>query len=179
MKSNKKLIIISVVSFFLISILGTLFHFAYEFLGGNVILGSIFAVNESVWEHLKILVMPMFICAIYEYILLKENRKNFFCALAFKIVISMLFVIGVFYSYTAILGKNVAVIDISTFYIAVFIAQLVWHNLIKNCQNLIIYRNISIVILIAILTLFLVFTYLPPKFELFKDNLNNSYGILR
>lgn len=176
MDVNKKVKTLSIVSFFIISILGTLFHFAYEFLGENLVLGAIFAVNESVWEHLKILVIPMFICTIYEYIILKEKSDNIFFALVLKVIISMLFVIGVFYTYTSILGNNIPLVDITTFFIAVLIGQIIWYNAINHNISKKL-NNISLIILIIILLSFIIFTYSPLKFDIFRDNTDKTYGI--
>ena len=43
-----------------VMILGTLLHFTYEWSGGNLLVASFSAVNESTWEHLKLLFYPMF-----------------------------------------------------------------------------------------------------------------------
>ena len=39
-------------------IAGTLGHFVYEWSGGAVWTAWLFPVNESVWEHLKLLILP-------------------------------------------------------------------------------------------------------------------------
>ena len=58
------------------AILGTLLHFTYEWSNENRIVGFFSAVNESTWEHLKILFYPMIITTIIEMIFIgKENNK--------------------------------------------------------------------------------------------------------
>ena len=49
-----------IISGAVISGLGSLFHFIYEWSNCLSVVGIIGAVNESVWEHLKILLWPMF-----------------------------------------------------------------------------------------------------------------------
>ena len=61
MKDIKLQKMLYIVGFFVISAIGTLLHFAYNFCGENIFIAPFSAVNESVWEHLKIAVMPMFI----------------------------------------------------------------------------------------------------------------------
>ena len=39
-------------------ILGTVGHFFYEWSGENKIAGIFFPVNESVWEHMKLTLLP-------------------------------------------------------------------------------------------------------------------------
>ena len=47
-------------------ILGTLLHFTYEWSGENPIIALFSAVNESIWEHLKLAFYPMFSIHINE-----------------------------------------------------------------------------------------------------------------
>lgn len=44
--------------FIFISILGVLLHFTYEWSGDNPAVGLFSAVNESTWEHLKLIFFP-------------------------------------------------------------------------------------------------------------------------
>ena len=45
-------------------ICGVLLHFLYEWSGESIWVAPISAVNESTWEHMKLLFIPMFIFAI-------------------------------------------------------------------------------------------------------------------
>lgn len=57
-----------------VSIIGTILHFLYEFSGKNLLVAMFSAVNESVWEHIKIAVMPTYIVAIFKmWIIEGEN----------------------------------------------------------------------------------------------------------
>ena len=55
-------------------ILGTILHFLYKWTGANPIIASFSAVNESVWEHLKLVFFPMTLVGIIEYLFIKEKR---------------------------------------------------------------------------------------------------------
>lgn len=44
-----------IISSIFVCILGTLLHFTYKVFGENSFVASFSAVNESVWEHLKLL----------------------------------------------------------------------------------------------------------------------------
>ena len=52
--------------FLFISVLGVLLHFTYEWSGDNPIVALFSAVNESTWEHLKLLFFPMLLLTIIE-----------------------------------------------------------------------------------------------------------------
>ena len=68
------------------SVMGTLFHFVYEFSGNNTFVGMFAAVNESTWEHLKLLLTPAFLVGIAEWFIYGKNYKNFFPALFISIL---------------------------------------------------------------------------------------------
>ena len=65
-KSNKLIKAELIVILFSL-VLGTLLHFTYEWSGENLFVGSFSAVNESVWEHLKLVFFPMLITTIIIY----------------------------------------------------------------------------------------------------------------
>lgn len=54
--------------FFFISILGVLLHFTYEWSNDNPAVGLFSAVNESTWEHLKLIFFPMLLLTMMEFL---------------------------------------------------------------------------------------------------------------
>ena len=87
----------------------------------------------------------------------------------------MLFTVIFFYTYTGVLGKNIAIIDIASFFIATILGEFISYILIINnfkCNN-----KIAIAVLIILFICFLLFTFLTPKIGLFKDPITNKYGI--
>ena len=46
------------------SVMGTLLHFLYELSGGRLWAAVISGVNESTWEHMKLLFWPLFLFAL-------------------------------------------------------------------------------------------------------------------
>ena len=77
---NKKLFKLEIIGFIFVSIVGTLSHFLYDWLGKNVFAGVFCPVNESPWEHLKLLFFPFAIYTVYMYIKLKNIKFNVFFA---------------------------------------------------------------------------------------------------
>ncbi|MEG1009488.1 MAG: DUF6512 family protein, partial [Clostridia bacterium] len=73
-KLNKNNIFkICFISFFVISIIGTLLHFTYEFSNNYIYVGLFSPINESVWEHLKLGVFAILFFMIYDHIKLYKN----------------------------------------------------------------------------------------------------------
>ncbi len=158
-------------------ILGTLLHFTYKLSGENVIVAAFSAINESVWEHLKLLYFPMLLTLIIGYFYIGKNVPNFLCSKTVGIITSMLFTIIFFYTYSGILGRNIAVIDITSFFVATILGEYVAYKLMKStfkCNN-----NIAIFVLILIGICFIIFTYSTPKLGIFKDPITGKYGIIR
>ena len=156
-------------------ILGTILHFTYDLSGQNPIVGLFSAVNESTWEHLKLLYFPMLLTTVIGYFFLDKKVPNFICSKTTGIIISILFTIIFFYTYTGVLGKNIAVIDIASFFIATILGEFVSYVLIIN--NLKCNNGIAIIVLIILFVYFAIFTFHTPKIGLFKDPLTNKYGV--
>ena len=166
-----------IASAIFVCILGTLLHFTYESSRENMLVASFSAVNESVWEHLKLLFFPMLLSIIIGYFYIQKNAPNFLCSKTLGIVASMLFIIIFFYTYTGIIGKSIVFIDIASFFVAVILGEYLAYKLMTSnfkCSNI-----IAITILMAILICFIVFTYSTPNIENFKDPVKNQYGIIK
>ncbi len=161
-----------------IIIIGTLFHFVFEWLFSWPPIGAIAAVNESVWEHLKLPFWPLVIFSLIEYKFIKEEANNIIIGRSIAAIISIGTILIVFYSYTAILGIEILIVDILSFYIGVIIAQFVSYKIITINK---LPRWISIISMIIILGIglsLIIFTYLPPHLPIFQDSETGLYGIL-
>jgi hypothetical protein len=110
-----------VLEFLIIAILGTLFHFIYDLSGSSKIIAAIAPVNESVWEHLKLAIFPIIFVLLIEKYFMNINIENFWTVLLTRIVIPIIVIPVVFYTYTSIVGEPILAIDIATFYISIII----------------------------------------------------------
>ncbi len=158
-----------------VSILGTLLHFTYEWSGNNPIVGVFSAVNESTWEHLKLLFFPMLITTIIWMIRCKGIESGLLCAKLKGIVVSMLFTVAFFYTSMGVLGTNYAFLNILTFYAAVIIGEyIVWKSLKenRNCNT----RKAAIILGILLVS-FIIFTFYTPEIGLFRDPITGTFGI--
>lgn len=157
-----------IISFILVSILGTLLHFTYEWSGENDFVGFFSAVNESTWEHLKLIFFPMLLTTVIGYFYIGKENANYICGRTKGILAGIIFIISFFYTYTGVLGENIAIIDIASFFIGVIIAELVSYNII-NLENYNCNKTISILSLILLFICFIIFTYNAPNLGIFKD----------
>lgn len=173
-KTYKKLTIIGIIFIFAF---GALTHFLFDISGNLSIVGAIAPVNESVWEHLKLILLPTFIYGIYEYIKLKGEKKNFFTAKAAQIISGMAIIVIIFYSYTAFTGHSILLIDILAFLAAVILGQLISYKIMTSAELPEVVEFISIIVIIAIIIIFIIFTFNPPHNDIFQDPNDGRYGI--
>ena len=169
--SKNKLLKFQIFSVIFTWILGTILHFTYDWSNQNAIVGAFSAINESTWEHLKLLFFPMLITTIigYFYLKPKEEYKNFLCAKTIGILLALAFVVVFFYTYTGIIGTNFAILDIGSFFVGVFLGEYKAYKLtnkISGCKN-----SLAIFILMVLFICFIVFTYNVPPIGLFRDPL--------
>jgi hypothetical protein len=160
-----------------VTILGSILHFTFELSGNQPVVGVFSAVNESVWEHLKIAFWPALMYAIFEYRYLSKRTANFFFAKAISIYAIILIIPTIFYSYTIFTEENL-VIDITSFVFAIIMGQLISYKLLtfrKLPERL---KLISLVALIILVIAFIVFTFYPPQIPLFQDPNMGEYGII-
>src|SRR4030042_659758 len=104
-------------------LIGALLHFVFEWSGESVIVGLFASVNESVWEHFKQGFWPMCIYAAIEYKFLQGHANNFLTAKAVAVYVIPIITGVVFYGYTAIVGKEILVVDILIFLLAIIVGQ--------------------------------------------------------
>lgn len=111
--------------------LGTLWHFVYEWSGDNFLLGLIAPVNESVFEHLKLLLVPVFLFTLIEFVYLIELRECLLWRKWKSMMAGIAFIVIFYYCYTGILQRNVAWLDIGSFYGAVVLNSLLAYRLLR------------------------------------------------
>ena len=171
----KKLFNFYIFSIIFTLILGTILHFTYVWSNNNIIVASFSAVNESTWEHLKLIFFPMLITIVISYFYLGSDFEKYLCSKTIGIIIGMLFITVFFYTYTGIIGTNYAIINIGSFILAVILSEYITYLIIKS--NYTCNKKLTIIILLLLLLFFVFFTYFTPKINYFKDPVSNTYGI--
>ncbi len=143
-------------------------HFVYSDILKNVFTALIAPINESVWEHMKLAYIPLFLFSIIEYTILKyKNLSKFLFVKAVEIYIIMTTIVVSFYGYTWILGKNILVFDILTYILAVIVGQIFSYKILKNNISNKNYLWAGILLTVALILLFSFFTFWPPNISMF------------
>lgn len=150
-------------------IVGTLLHFVWEWSGYSNLTAVFSAVNESTWEHLKLLFFPFILFSAIEYGLYGKHRDCFFTAKARAVLLGMLTIVVVFYTYTGILGKNYFLLDIGTFLLGVAASYLYSYQYLRDFLNTCTPGTeiFSLFIILILAVAFGVFTFYPPALGLF------------
>jgi hypothetical protein len=146
-----------------------IFHFMYEFLNNNVIVGLFTPINESVWEHGKLLVFPFLFYSIFEYFFLKPNSaKNYFAIKFFIMIATTLLLPVLFYTYSGILGYNLLVVDILIAVVLVLLSYVLSYIFINNDYN---FKQAHIIngLGATLILLFFIFTFYPPNISWFMQ----------
>ena len=176
MIKNMRVLILEIIGALFIIFLGTALHFTFALSGNNPIVGAFSAVNESVWEHLKMPFWPSLLWFLIITIPLRKIVGNFFSAKALGIILMLVIIPVVFYSYTAF-TEEILVVDIATFMIAAIVGQLVSYKLYKQTKGSRLTEVIAIAILALLAIIFITFTFYPPHLPIFMDNNTCQYGI--
>lgn len=166
-----------VAGFIFVVVAGTILHFVYNWTGQNRIAGIFSPVNESTWEHLKLLFYPALLYSIVEYFAIGSRFPNFIAAKTLGIVLGLLVIIAVFYTYTGIVGKHYLWADILTFVLGVAAAYLYSWRTIHQADAGIIPQFTALLIALVLLVCFVIFTFYPPHIPLFLDPVSNGYGL--
>lgn len=157
---------------------GTLLHFVYEWFGPYwAVIG---AVNESTWEHLKLVFWPMLLFSLAEYAVYGRKLPAFWTSRAAGILAGLAAVVVLFYTYTGVIGRNFAPVDIGIFVVAVLLAWwLAWQMLRRprawQRRGWAVWAAVLVLAVLAVC--FVAFTYWPPHIALFLDPVTGTYGL--
>lgn len=164
------------VSFVIVSITGSILHFAYGWSNQKRAVGIFTPINESTWEHLKLLFYPCSIVSLIEYFFFGWKIQGFLFARLSGILLGMLLIVVFFYTYSGIIGRNYLIMDIFSFLLGVGTAYFSSHQMLLNHIGK-DFSYLGWILLFLLTILFTCFTFSPPHFALFKDPIHKTYGL--
>ena len=164
-----------IVGFLFTGALGTVLHFLFEWTDKSLFSALFSAVNESIWEHMKLLFYPMVLFAIWEYRVWGKENPAFWCIKLLGILLGLMLIPVIYYTYTGILGRSADWFNITIFFIAAA-ASFYWET--KLFQNGIcpIPTAVAVSVLSLIAVAFTVLTFWPPHIPFFQDPIRGTYG---
>ena len=157
---------------------GTILHFLYDWTGGNALVSPFSGVNESTWEHMKLLFWPMLLYALFQR-LFSKPAENYWCIKLAEILLGLTLIPVLYYTYNGAFGKSPDWLNIAIFYITALLVFLFDRWAFRNHRHSCKYPRLCFWAICLIGGLFILFTYTPPKIPLFQDPLTGTYGISR
>ena len=164
------------VGFAVTSLGGTLLHFLYDWLGEAVWIAPFSGVNESTWEHMKLLFWPMLAFAAVQSFFFKD-RGDFWCIKLRGILLGMLLIPVIFYTYNGAVGRSPDWLNIAIFFVAAAGVYVYEARLLEKKELPCRSPKWAVAVLCGLGVLFAVFTFFTPEIGLFRDPLTGGYGI--
>lgn len=162
--------------FALTTLSGTLLHFLYDWTDKNILIAPFSGVNESTWEHMKLLFWPQFLFALVQSLFFRD-QKNYWCVKLAETALGLALIPVLFYTYNGAFGKSPDWVNITIFYISAAWAFLLEWQLFKQDRMHCKRSRLALAALCLIGVLFVVFTFAPLQIPLFQDPLTGTYGI--
>ena len=175
---RRKLFFWELGGFLFTGALGVLLHFAYAWSGNSALTAWFSGVNESTWEHMKLLFMPLFLFSLVQICLLGRNYPNLPAVRALSALAGVGLIPVLFYTYTGALGFHVVWADIAVFFLADLGAFALDFRLLRRGR--LSSRWMQLLGLAALWGLAFCFvwcTFRPPRLALWRDPVTGLYGI--
>ena len=158
------------------SLSGTLLHFLYDWTGESVPAAPFSGVNESTWEHMKLLFWPMLLFAVVQRFFFRDT-VSFWCIKLRGILLGLLLIPVLFYTYNGAVGRSPDWLNIAIFFVAAAVSYIYETRLFAQVSVRCRFQKFAFAVLLLIAVLFIVFTFAAPKIGLFQDPLTGKYGI--
>ena len=165
------------LGFAVTSLGGTLLHFLYDWTGESRIAALFSGVNESTWEHMKLLYFPLLVYTIIEYFIIGKEFKCYWCVKLEGTLIGLVSIPVIFYTLNGVFGKTPDWINITIFFVSTALTFLYENYLFKQERVCKLSPKICIALLSLIGVLFMIFTFKTPEIGIFLDPLTKEYGI--
>lgn len=152
-------------------------HFFHSLSGGVVLSALVGAVNESVWEHLKIFAVSYILFAVVEYLILTPPLRAFLVAKTLGVYSLLIFMSVFFYVYTFILGASYFIADVVSSFVFTALSQYISYVLMTRWEKARDYFYVCLFLLLLLFSAVLCLSYYPPKLPLFRDPVTGLYGV--
>ena len=159
----------TLIGILVLFVVGSLFHFLYSLTGECFIVGLFVPINESIFEHTKMVVLPIFIWWFIFYLFRKKDLfvNAWFTSAIIAMISAIIAIPMLFYFYSQAFGIESLVIDILILLVSLAIGQILGLHYYRHGKG--IEYHFAIVLMIVIIILFAFFTINPPAFHIFNS----------
>lgn len=164
--------------FLFVGAAGTLLHFVYDWSGRALFAAAFSAVNESTWEHMKLLFVPFFFFTMAQFLVFADPLRDFLAAKAAGLCVGLVTIPVVFYTLTGAFGETPDWVNIAIFFLADALTFLTSHALLRwgglrgGAWQL---AGFVLIWLLAFAFVFL--TFRAPHLPLWRDPASGLYGL--
>jgi hypothetical protein len=154
----------------LASSIGTLSHFLYDWTDEAKIIGIFVPINESVWEHLKMIYWPHLGLGIAGWFVFRKQHlrlSSWFYAVLLAILFAQYVLLSGHYLFVGITGKESVIFDIFLFLLAVICGHLLASKYYQKAKAPPLLFTVFALLILALL--FLAFTFRSPNLPLFQE----------
>jgi hypothetical protein len=181
---HTKLVTWEIAALFFILLAGSALHFAFELSNFWPPVAPFAAVNESIWEHLKMVFWPGLIFFSVQYGFLKHDgyARPFWTAKALTLYLMPFLIAAGWYVVVALTGGHTLLVDGALFIGAIIAGQLLSFAILSSKVTLKPHPRLAVLAIALLALAFALFTFYPPKVSLFEHStLKNTgqYGILQ
>ena len=162
--------------FIFTSVLGTFLHFFFDLPGGSAAAALVSAVNESIWEHMKLLYYPMLAFSLLEYRVWGRRREDFWQVKLAGTALGLGLIPALYYTYTGILGISADWFNIAIFFLAARATYRLETALFQRDRKWRVGGGVALLALLAVGAVFTLLTFFPPEIPFFRDPVTGSYG---
>ena len=162
--------------FIAVSLLGTFLHFLFDLTGGSFPAALVSAVNESIWEHMKLLFYPMMLVALVENRAWGKTLPSFWCIKLAGTLLGLALIPVLYYTYTGILGTSADWFNIAIFFLAAGAAFRWETTRFSSGRTCRIQPGAAKAALWLLAAAFTAATFFPPHLPFFADPINGTYG---
>ena len=156
---------------------GNALHFVYDWSGGSAAAALFSAVNESVWEHMKLLAVPWILWTVVQALALRGSGLPILTARTAGLLAGMVTIPLLYYTYSGVLGRSISLVNIIIFQIAVLLAFAVsWRLHRERPLAASLLQIASAVVLVAVVALLVWWTFDPPLLPVFIDPSTGTAG---
>ena len=156
-------------------------HSIYNFTGEKFIVGLFTPVNESVWEHQKLMFFPFLVWWIIMYFRKKEawemSMNTWIVSSGVSLVIAPVSVVLLHYGYTSGWGRESVFFDIALVFVCYFIALCVAFHFMKHSKPNKLAAILCSIIIVGIGITFIIFTGNPPQLPIFEATVKTAIRI--
>lgn len=155
---------------FMIVLMAGPLHFAFESSDRNFLVSLVAPINESVWEHLKMVYWPTVLWWTAGYLVFKEKKNLSFRrwtqAMAISVFFGLFIIIVWYYLWAGAFDVESSWVNFSSM-ISIPIAQLLAIHVYRVTKPRWIYSAPGVFVMIALSLMLAYFTYNPPMLPLF------------